>query len=440
MLHVISTIAGFGFKEQGEFDSILPSLERRGYAPLLKSMLDCGWQLSQASAGLYRKDQIFVGDSFRFALRRVEVIGEVLYARNSIHFLLPASGSSTLAITIAKGDAQAAHNAFTTDVETSIRSRLDGRRVRGMTFAWREHSRTGRRSSGDAPPKFKLPEMTEADVNRLPFLQDAPTKEFLRKLSQVGKILESDAAKLATSATIEELVDAQLVDKEYLLSCRQDSHIICALKDAADLQGDAALTCAVCGRSFKDESLRGVYSLSPSAGSLLAASHWMTLWITHLLESEGVDRSLIQWSIESSGEEIDILVAAFERNIVFELKDRDFGLGDAYPFIFRVSRYSDAVGVVVTTGKIALDAKRFIEEEHRKRSGGPQKFVFIEGLNNIGKGIAELIRQLCIERARSIFDPLRERTNVDAWQFIEAKLRRLTDYVAEQSEQDSEAA
>src|SRR5207247_2596803 len=123
MLHVVSTIAAFGFKDQDEFDSILPRLEQRGYSLLIKGILDRGWDLSKGVGSYYRKEVILPGDRFR-TMYRNDVIGEILYANNSIHFLLPSSASSTFAITLAKGDAQAAHDSFANDIEAIVRNTL----------------------------------------------------------------------------------------------------------------------------------------------------------------------------------------------------------------------------------------------------------------------------------------------------------------------------
>jgi hypothetical protein len=46
----------------------------------------------------------------------------------------------------------------------------------------------------------------------------------------------------------------------------------------------------------------------------------------------------------------------------FELKDREFGLGDAYPFVTRMQRYGADGGVIVSTERVADEVKGFIAE------------------------------------------------------------------------------
>src|SRR5207244_1754338 len=110
-------------------------------------------QLSSNGFPSYRKGQIFTGDRFRAAMLRHQLVGEVFYRANAIHFLLPASASSSFAVTISRGDATQIHASFTGEIERIVRQCLDGRRVRGMRFTWREQRPSLRhRRAQDEPP------------------------------------------------------------------------------------------------------------------------------------------------------------------------------------------------------------------------------------------------------------------------------------------------
>lgn len=80
----------------------------------------------------------------------------------------------------------------------------------------------------------------------------------------------------------------------------------------------------------------------------------------------GILKENIGWNAVAGEDEIDIVTDALGSRIFFELKDREFGLGDAYPFAYRLSRYGGSFGVIVTTDKIADEAKRFFQEQGGK--------------------------------------------------------------------------
>ena len=57
----------------------------------------------------------------------------------------------------------------------------------------------------------------------------------------------------------------------------------------------------------------------------------MTIWVTELLQKAGIKADWMLWNAASGDDEIDIIVNIFGSHVFFELKDREFGVGDAYP-------------------------------------------------------------------------------------------------------------
>ena len=79
----------------------------------------------------------------------------------------------------------------------------------------------------------------------------------------------------------------------------------------------------------------------------------------------------------------------FGLRVFFELKDREFGLGDAYPFAIRLGRYGGRYGVVITTDRVAEDSKGFFAEQ--QRSEVPAGIDVLESQEKIESGIKQLI-------------------------------------------------
>ncbi len=78
----------------------------------------------------------------------------------------------------------------------------------------------------------------------------------------IGK-LEPLMQDLGPGST-DQLLHEQVLRKEYLVLCKQDSRTICTVSDRAELDGPAGgkFTCTVCGRAFKDETVQDIFALT----------------------------------------------------------------------------------------------------------------------------------------------------------------------------------
>jgi len=185
-----------------------------------------------------------------------------------------------------------------------------------------------------------------------------------------------DAEKDLTKQQIEQLKNHRLVRTEYLVQCRGNSSTLCTVTDKDDLviNHGNKLRCPHCNRLFKDELVTDVLSLSDECKRLLDKSHWMTVWITKLIVISGVPVQHISWNASLQSDEIDIVVDIFGSKVFFELKDREFGLGDAFPFNHRFHRYGGDHGAIVTTDSIATEAEKFFKEQSSSRSSAIRFF------------------------------------------------------------------
>jgi hypothetical protein len=384
-------------REQAEVDLIVEELEGLDYRSMSRGLL----------AGLCRAASVdpaslsivhMLSEQSYYRRRRIAgtPAGDLLFRGDQGFLIQP--GRQVLRLWCFHNHAvESAMEVFCKDVQEAAQSRLDGRRLRGMDFTWEEIDLdypTGPVAM-IAGPQYRDEDLEvtepvynqdEASAARL--LVDPAARTFLLRMAQVSKARAIDA-EVEESVT-DELLESDLIRREYLVTCRDDSHTICTLparRDVLDSSG-AHLKCT-CGRPLKDELLREIYALTELGRRLLTGSRWMLIWTTELLLSSGVSREQIWWSPEASGEELDILLKLSGLRVFFELKDRDFGLGDAYPFIYRVSRYGGYLGVVATMDKVAKEAKEFFKEQQRELRG--TSISLLEGQNGIRRGVSKLV-------------------------------------------------
>jgi len=404
-------------KEQNEIDSVLNKLQADGYTTVLRSMVRSACESVGLPKDTLKVDSLLSEPRFyRRPPRREGPIGDILHLEDHL-FLIYPQGKRLFVWEIRHHSAASQIDAFIENIEAAIKLRIDGRRVRGMSFNWKDAKSPTRRRflrSGRFQSEkltTKVPNYTNDQLQQSKAIISRQHRDFLLNLAQLGKARSVDTASISNEAITKPLLDNSLVRKEYLVICRQDSRTLCTVPDKRKLESANGnyLQCTTCGRDFKDELIQEIYALTDACKELISGSHWMTIWVTDLLTSAGIPRENIKWNAAAGDDELDIVADIQGMAVFFELKDREFGLGDAYPFGFRVERYGGDVGVVLTMDKVANEAKKFFEEQANRRSG---RIETAEGKQTIEKDLPKLIEQISRNSVEIFFRELSEELGV----------------------------
>jgi hypothetical protein len=386
-------------RTQAEIDAVVSDLcARTGSTAALRAMARAAASAAGVSHGSV-PIQALISESrfFRGPGDDQILIGDLLFSDSSAFLILPVR-SQLVVWEIHHHGSASRLDAFCAQVETCARISLDGRRVRGMEFDWSQiqHKSRGVRSRRRGVEQEGVPtlatravEHTADDSARARVLLDPARRAFVIRLAQaLGKARSTDAATVGDSSITQPLIDAGIIRREYLVLCRQDSHTICSVhtRSHIDVPPGSDLRCTTCGRAFKDELVQEIYALTEEGRDLMNGSRWMTIWLTDLLISAGIERGNIAVNAVSGDDELDIIASVLNDKVFFELKDRDFGLGDAYPFAFRLSRYGGDRGVVATAGRVDAEAKKFLKEQNPAGADG-STIELLEGINEIEQSI-----------------------------------------------------
>ena len=286
---------------------------------------------------------------------------------------------------------------FAVTLENAIKSSLDGRKTRHMAFDWRALEpgtphldaivAAGKEDSG---PKLAQAKLIPEEVEAATILSSKLARETLIELSQAGFARERDILGRKTKFqddirdALARLKQSGLLNAEYLLECKRAGASLTRLRSPEQLNSAevGGLVCPACNSNFSQEALSEGYSVSDMGRQMSRKSHWMTVWVTEQLTKIGIPLESILWNIVESSEEVDLLVEFLGQLWIFELKDREFGAGDAYPLNYRQVRYKANKAIIVTTEKVSKDAKHVFEELARgaqRRGSGP---VYIEGIES----------------------------------------------------------
>jgi hypothetical protein len=412
-------------KDQSEMNSVIKKLEVEGYVPILRSML----RSACCSIGL-EQDSLPVNALVfnpRFQRRPSPFpIGDILCLEDNLFLLnLNSQGNRFSIFEIHHHTRDSGLEDILIKVENAIKAQVDGRRVRGMNFDWKEvkpHSkRRLLRANRFSEEKLtmKEPDLTLTQLEQAKLLVSNKHRSFLLSLAQIGKARSVDAATISNQEITQPLLEKQLIRKEYIVTCRQDSRTLCSVPDEKDI-GNYML-CTTCGRNFKDELIQEIYALTADTKKLINGSHWMTIWITNLLDNSGISKEKIKWNAAAGDDELDIIAEIQGMNVFFELKDRQFGLGDAYPFGFRLERYGGEMGVVLTMDKVAAEAQKFFEEQSTRRAG---RIEYLEGEKSITEGLPDLIEEISRNSIELFFSEFSEELGLGILPLVQQWLRK----------------
>jgi hypothetical protein len=298
--------------------------------------------------------------------------------------------------------------AFTGDVESAASVAIDGRKVRHFSYDWvplqtpkgRIESIRERLSKENIEISINPAELSPEKVSAAEILESKSNRSLLLELKRAGFARETDilasrgTKEGSTKTSLEVLKSGSLVKSEYLLQCRKSSTFLVRVGSQDELKTPAVaeLPCATCSRKFKDELVSEGNSVSDLGKLMSDSSYWMTVWVTKRLVDVGIQLDSIFWNLEESGEEVDVLVDFMGELWLIELKDREFGAGDAYPFNYRIVRYGANRAFIISTDTVSADAKKVFAELGRARSPGSRvaatepsrnQPVYIEGLDKV---------------------------------------------------------
>ena len=141
--------------------------------------------------------------------------------------------------------------------------------------------------------------------------------------------------------------------------------------------------------------------------SLLDSSRWFSLLLLQELLELGIPEDRILIDQTSRGEEFDCLVDVSGRLVFFELKDKEFSLGNAYSFGAKIGIIRPDFPVIVTTDRVAVDARDHFQRSAEGRRGRTRyaedddthPVRYIEGLDNLKIELAKLVTEIFGQRA-----------------------------------------
>jgi hypothetical protein len=316
-------------------------------------------------------------------------------------------------------------DAFCTAINTAVREGADGG-ADDQLPSWRPRSLQYRSPSDDEEEATQsLSDLTPEQRAAAHTLANDDARGFITDLVRSGSsISDFDDSPIAQYPSVAELHHHGLIEREYVIVCRQDHRTLGRISDLDDgaRQSILQLSCPTCGRRFNEELLRQVHSPSRSAVGLVEHGRWRGAWASTLLQEEGFDEREITPLAGSGGNGMALRVETLHGRLLVELPEAEFGMQHANALIRRLQRQSIEFGLVLATEPVADDAYQYLSERVT-RNQGPMVSV-LEGSQAIKDELTDAINEWSIISVRMLGEELIDATGIDFGAIIEAWMRR----------------
>ena len=223
------------------------------------------------------------------------------------------------------------------------------------------------------------------------------------------------------------LLDSALIESEIVVVCSKAQVQTMRLpsKEFIDDLSKSGLKCA-CGRPIADEQIEEALRVTDRGRTLLEKSRWMTVLLLDELAQVGVlhDDLLIDQHV--GGDEVDCIANINGEAVLFELKDKEFSLGNAYSFGAKLGIVRPEHSVVFTTEHVGNDARDHFERARlaKMRPGGmwrendSTEILYIEGTDLLRTEVRKLLSRIYAGEAARMLEQVLRLASLDAWSLV----------------------
>lgn len=207
------------------------------------------------------------------------------------------------------------------------------------------------------------PEPTASETTSAELLRDGPTRRLAISIKSSGGLLVTDASrqlaqqdKSRVSDILAALQADELIATEIVIVCKRVGTQV-ARVPTADVIADMdrkGVHCS-CGALMSEERAEEALSVTTKGAGLLDGSRWFTVVLINELMGMNVPITDILVDQESGGDEMDCIAVVSGDMILFELKDKQFDLRNAYSFGAKIGLIRPDLSVIVTTDKVGTD-------------------------------------------------------------------------------------
>jgi hypothetical protein len=241
----------------------------------------------------------------------------------------------------------------------------------------------------------RVPEFSEQDTYVARLLADKTIRRLAIKIKSSGGLLLTDVPNHLAPDSVPDADTVQasllahgLISSQAVVICRKSSLEVARLPsdEALGRVAAAGMKCK-CGRGLQEERIEKGLSITDYGRQMLDGSRWFTILVASELQELGLQPDEILVDQQIGPDEMDLFANICGQLVLFELKDKEFSLGNAYAFGGKLGIYRPGRGIIITTEHVGGDAN-----DHLARAGyilhkGRRRFATIK---KVSTGVSDI--------------------------------------------------
>jgi hypothetical protein len=256
----------------------------------------------------------------------------------------------------------------------------------------------------------------DIDIKAAKALASRPARTLAIAIKSSRGLLVKDIGKITNTAhaaeLVKKLVSGGVAVNDVVVVCGVSQAQVALVPDRDSLVKlkEDGLRCP-CGKPIDQESAEDLLTITDLGALLLDKSRWLSVLVREELVNLGVRHDDILLECQLGADEVDCIALISGNVTIFELKDKEFNMGNAYSFSAKISVINPERSVILTTDKVANDVKgRFSRVKRDTRGARPARYSeegssieYIEG-DDFRSGLQRVIYGIYKPDASQILD------------------------------------
>lgn len=252
------------------------------------------------------------------------------------------------------------------------------------------------RQDADALSTIACRENARERVRAARLLDDDHTRVFLRHAKEAyaeGYHLSpsSDAMNALPEFTVNRLIEAGLLQREVMVSCRHTGHTLLRLPsaDALAVMTISHASCSECGINIADENIEEVFAPTQLAYLLLEDGAWLVNRLHSILRELGISESEIAVETPTGDGEARMIARVCGESFLIVMRDGDLTPAFARRAIDAKLETEVQHLMIVVTESVHNEGRMSLQAfaKRLKRSGNDFELIIAEGMNSAASEI-----------------------------------------------------
>lgn len=383
---------------------LLEKLQEREYVPLIRSTrLNC-YEQALTDTSLIGEMERLVAASTNSDAQAAYVHGDIFCFEDHLFFLLFGEVADGAASSMRAGIVyeprtaeplrklnsfcQAISLCLSGESNQLVESDEDGALAKLMP--WRPESamvhqgfmRFVARQDADSLSTIACRENARERVRAAKLLEENPTRSFLRRAREAYaegfpfSPSSDEAATASSEFSLDKLLEAGLLRREVLISCRKSGHTLFSLPsaDALAVVTISQARCSVCGAAIADEKVEEVFAPTQFSSILLEDGAWLVNRLHAILRELGISESEIAVEPPAGDGEARMMARVCGELFLIVMRDGDLTPVFARRAISTKIETESPHLLIVTTGKIHNEGRTILQSFAQRLTRGGNDF------------------------------------------------------------------